>query len=117
MRLKDGYGTKMSQHLVPELNNGFIKMLTITQALIKDTPIMILEEPTNGLSPTEFDQLLRIMPSFRYRLNKSQKRTTIIFSSSEVLMDKSDRIYAFDKGRVVFSGTKEQLKKLVRKGQ
>ena len=117
MRLKDGYGTKMSQHLVPELNNGFIKMLTITQALIKDTPIMILEEPTNGLSPTEFDQLLRIMPSFRYRLNKSQKRTTIIFSSSEVLMDKSDRIYALDKGRVVFSGTKEQLKKLVRKGQ
>ena len=73
MRLKDGYGTKMSQHLVPELNNGFIKMLTITQALIKDTPIMILEEPTNGLSPAEFDQLVRIMPSFRYRLNKSQK--------------------------------------------
>ena len=117
MRLKDGYETKMSQHLVSELNNGFIKMLTITQALIKDTPIMILEEPTNGLSPTEFDQLLRIMPSFRYRLNKSQKRTIIIFSSSEVLMDKSDRIYALDKGRVVFSGTKEQLKKLVRKGQ
>ena len=49
MRLKDGYGTKMSQHQVSELNNGFIKMLTITQALIKDTPIIILEEPTNTL--------------------------------------------------------------------
>nr|WP_115093481.1 ATP-binding cassette domain-containing protein [Synechococcus sp. UW106] len=117
LKLEEGYSTRMSQYLVSELNNGFIKMLTITQALIKDTPIIILEEPTNGLSPTEFDQLLRIMPSFRHRLDKTQKRTVVIFSSSEVLMEKSDRVYAMDKGRVVFNGTKEQLKKLVRKGQ
>ena len=116
VNLKDGYHTRMSQYTVSELNKGFRKILTITQALIKDTPILILEEPTNGLSPTEFDQLVQIMNSFRHRQDKAQKRTVVIFSSSEKLMDIADRIYAIDKGKVVFSGNKENLRKLIREG-
>ena len=116
VNLKDGYRTRMSQYTVSELNKGFRKMLTITQALIKDTPILILEEPTNGLSPTEFDQLVQIMNSLRHRQDKAQKRTVVIFSSSEKLMDIADRIYAIDKGKVVFGGNKENLRKLIREG-
>lgn len=114
-QLKDGYETVMSQQITSELNKGFRKMLVITQALIKDTPIMILEEPTNGLSPSEFDQLMGIMGSFRYRLDKAQKRTTLVFSSSDKLMDKADRVCVIDNGRILFNGNKRNLQELIEK--
>ena len=56
------------------------------------------------------------MNSFRHRQDKAQKRTVVIFSSSEKLMDIADRIYAIDKGKVVFGGNKENLRKLIREG-
>ena len=114
-QLNDGYETVLTQYKTSQLNKGFRKMLVITQALIKDTPIMILEEPTNGLSPSEFDQLIGIMGSFRHRLDKTQMRTTVVFSSSDKLMDKADRVCVIDNGRILFNGNKRNLQELIKK--
>jgi len=55
------------------------------------------------------------MGSFRHRLDKAQMRTTVVFSSSDKLMDKADKVCIIDNGRILFNGNKRNLQEIVKK--
>ena len=68
-------------HLILNLDRGVIRRIGIAGALINDPPILLLDQPTAGLSPADTREIREILKSLR------QDRTMVIFSSylAEVL--------------------------------
>jgi len=90
------------------LSGGQRQRLSIARAFLKDTPILVLDEPTSSLDATTerhiFESLDRL----------SAGRTTIVIAHRLATARRADRIVVVDEGRIVEQGTHEQL--LRRKG-
>ena len=90
---------------ISELSKGYKQRVGLAQALIHDPEILVLDEPTNGLDP---NQIIEI----RELIKKKKKKKTIILSShilSEVEAT-SDRVLIINNGKIVASGTPEELR-------
>jgi ABC-2 type transport system ATP-binding protein len=53
----------VSGRLLGHLSKGFRQRVGLAQALIHDPPVLILDEPTNGLDPGQIDEMLRFIKS------------------------------------------------------
>lgn len=88
-----------------KLSGGQRQRIAIARAILKNAPILILDEATSSLdSVTEKliqESLLRLM----------QGRTTIVVAHRLSTLTTMDRILVFDQGRIVEDGTKETLLK------
>jgi lantibiotic transport system ATP-binding protein len=91
-----------------EFSLGMKQRLSIAIALLNNPKLLILDEPTNGLDPNgiiEIRELLR-------RLNR-ESAITIVISSH--LLSEIDRLVThigiINKGRIVFQGTLDELKR------
>ena len=89
---------------IGELSKGYRQRVGLAQALIHDPDILILDEPTSGLDP---HQIMEI----RELIKEIGKEKTIILSS-HILPEvhaTCKRIVIIDKGKLVGSGTPEEL--------
>ena len=89
---------------IGELSKGFRQRVGLAQALIHDPDILILDEPTIGLDPTQIIEI-------RELIKKIGKEKTIILSS-HILPEVSatcDRIIIIHQGEIVGSGTPEEM--------
>ena len=89
---------------IGELSKGFCQRVGLAQALIHDPDILILDEPTIGLDPTQIIEI-------RELIKKIGKEKTIILSS-HILPEVSatcDRIIIIHQGEIVGSGTPEEM--------
>ncbi|MEB3859882.1 MAG: ABC transporter ATP-binding protein [Desulfurococcales archaeon] len=94
-----------------EMSLGMRARLGLARALLKDPPVLILDEPTLGLDPPSARVIRRLLKDMASR-GKSVLVTTHNMAEAEYLCD---RIGIIDNGRIVAEGTPEELKRSVAK--
>ena len=100
--LPQGYETIIGQR-GSSLSGGQRQRLAIARALLRDTPVLVLDEPTTGLDAVAARKVLA--PLRRLMAG----RTTILISHDLHLAHDADEILVVDQGRIVQRGTHAQL--------
>ncbi|GGU95606.1 ABC transporter permease [Streptomyces filipinensis] len=101
-RLPEGYDTLVGQR-GRTLSGGQCQRLAIARAMIRDAPVLLLDEPTTGLDARSGR---RIMEPLR-RLMAG--RTTVVISHNLLTVRDATRIVVLDHGRVVETGAHADL--------
>src|SRR5438094_9865500 len=101
-RLPQGYHTVVGERGV-RLSGGQRQRIAIARALLRDTPILILDE---ALSSVDAESEAVIQEALDRLM---QGRTTLIFAHRLSRVGGADRIVALDEGRVVAHGTHAAL--------
>lgn len=100
--LEKGYDSLVGERGV-KLSGGQRQRIAIARAILKDAPILILDEATSSLdSVTE--------KKIQQSLNKLMKnRTTIIIAHRLSTLSSVDRILVFDNGKIIEDGSHSKL--------
>jgi subfamily B ATP-binding cassette protein MsbA len=85
------------------LSGGQRQRLAIARALLKNAPILILDEATSQLD-TESEALVQ-----KALANLIEERTTLVVAHRLSTIVRADRIYVIDGGQVVEEGRHEEL--------
>ncbi|MEV4441462.1 ABC transporter ATP-binding protein [Streptomyces sp. NPDC049577] len=101
-RLPDGYDTVVGQR-GRLLSGGQRQRLAIARAMVRDAPLLILDEPTTGL---DAESGARILGPLRLLM---AGRTTIVISHNLLTVRAADRIVLLQDGRVADSGSHGEL--------
>ncbi len=96
--------------LVKHYSGGMKRRLNIGVALLHEPQYLIMDEPTVGIDPQSRNHILETVK----QLNQEFK-TAIIYTSHymEEVEYLCNRIYIMDKGRIIASGTKEEIKSIL----
>ncbi len=100
--LPEGYDTLVGQK-GRRLSGGQRQRVAIARAMVREAPILILDEPTTGLDAESGE---RIMGPFDTLMSTG---TTIVISHSLVTAMRADRIVVIENGRVVEHGSPAEL--------
>lgn len=85
------------------LSGGERQRVSIARALLKDPPILIFDEATSALDATTERLLQAALDA------ATQGRTTFVIAHRLATIRNANRIFVFDQGRIVESGTFEEL--------
>jgi ATP-binding cassette subfamily B protein/subfamily B ATP-binding cassette protein MsbA len=102
MRLPEGYDTLVGERGAT-LSGGERQRLSIARALLKDAPILILDEPTASLDVLTESSMLEALG----RLTAG--RTTIVIAHRLSTVRNADLILVVQDGRIVESGRHDEL--------
>ena len=102
MSLPDGYNTVIGE-LGVKLSGGERQRISIARALLKDAPILILDEATSSLD-TESEREVQAALE-----NLMKGRTTLVIAHRLSTIRQADRIVVLVYGEIVEEGTHEEL--------
>ena len=87
------------------LSGGEQQMLAMGRALMSRPKLLMLDEPSMGLSPLLVDEVFTIIKD----LNKEGTTVLLVEQNAGKSLAISDRAYVLENGRIVLSGTGEEL--------
>ena len=87
------------------LSGGEQQMLAIGRALMSRPKLMMLDEPSMGLSPILVQQIFDIIDE----LHKSGTTILLVEQNAEMALGIADRAYVMESGKIVLSGTGKEL--------
>ena len=88
------------------LSGGEQQMLAIARGLVARPQIMLVDEPTEGLSPLLVNSLTEILRE----INRRGTTILLVEQTLEVALALSHRLYVMDQGRIQFEGTPHALR-------
>ncbi len=88
------------------LSGGEQQMLTMCRTLMGDPDFIMIDEPTEGLSP----QMVQKVAEVLQEIAKRGISTLLVEQKLSIAMDIADRVYVMGHGQVVFEGTPAELK-------
>ena len=95
---------EVKEQLIETLSKGFRQRTSLAQALLHDPPVLILDEPTDGLDPNQKHEVRSLIQSI------SEERTILI--STHILEEVEavcTRAMIISAGKVVGYGTPDEL--------
>ena len=102
MALPAGYDTQVGEHGM-QLSGGQRQRISVARAMIRNVPILLLDEPTSSL---DSESEVHVQQAIR-RL--AEGRTTLVIAHRINTIKDADVIHVVEEGRVVESGRHEDL--------
>ena len=90
-----------------KLSGGEQQMLAIGRALLTNTRLMTIDEPSLGLAPKIVDRVYEVLCDLRERQGLT---LLIVEQSSERALKAADRLYVLRNGEIQLEGTTEDLR-------
>ena len=103
-QLPDGYNTVIGEGGAT-LSGGEKQRISIARAIMKDAPIIILDEATANVDPENEKELIEAIDAL------TKEKTIIMIAHRLKTVRNADQIVVIDKGRIVQQGTHNQLMK------
>jgi energy-coupling factor transport system ATP-binding protein len=88
-----------------ELSGGEMRRVALAGVLVQDPVILILDEPTVGLDGAGKGEILREIKTLR----ASGKTVVIVSHAVEEIAPLVDRLFVMEEGKVLFSGSPEEV--------
>ncbi|HEV8588625.1 MAG TPA: ABC transporter ATP-binding protein [Pyrinomonadaceae bacterium] len=102
LRMPEGYDTMVGERGMT-LSGGQRQRVTIARAIIREAPILVMDEPSSGLDAESenlvFDALSNLMAG----------KTSIVIAHRLATVSRADVIFVIDGGRVAEQGTHQEL--------
>ena len=102
MKLPQGYDTVIGE-AGGSLSGGERQRLSIARAMMKDAPIVILDEATANVDPENEQELMEAIQKLTH------EKTVIMIAHRLKTVRHADQILVVDKGRIVQRGTHDEL--------
>jgi ABC-2 type transport system ATP-binding protein len=89
---------------IETLSKGYLRRVGFAQSIIGNPPILLLDEPTDGLDPNQKEHMHTL-------IREMKKDKTILISTHllEEVEELASRIILIDKGRIVANGTLKDI--------
>jgi ATP-binding cassette subfamily B protein len=102
VRLREGYDTPVAE-AGATLSGGERQRLGIARALLKDAPILILDEPTSSLDAISEEAVFQALRKLR------EGRTTLVIAHRLSTIRDANRILVLHEGKLIAQGTHDEL--------
>jgi branched-chain amino acid transport system ATP-binding protein len=89
-----------------EISGGEKQMLAIARALVQDTRVLLLDEPTEGLAPL----IVREVEALVREIKGAGMTILLVEQNLYSALELADRCYILDQGEIVYEGTPADLR-------
>lgn len=102
MELPDGYDTIIGEGGA-SLSGGERQRISIARAIMKDAPVIILDEATANVDPENEEKLMKAVEAL------TSDKTIVMIAHRLKTVRNADRIFVIDKGQIAEQGTHDEL--------
>jgi len=102
MQLPDGYDTVIGEGGA-SLSGGEKQRISIARAIMKDAPIIVLDEATANVDPENEAELMKAIDAL------TREKTIIMIAHRLKTVRDADKILVIENGRIAQQGTHDEL--------
>ncbi|ELZ88705.1 ABC transporter ATP-binding protein [Haloferax sulfurifontis] len=107
-RILDQVGlTSLAEETATNLSHGDQRRLSIAMALATDPSVLLLDEPTSGMGPTETEETAEMIQSIQSELGLT---LLLIEHDMSIVLSMSDRISVLDRGKIIATGEPDAIR-------